>query len=743
MNILIPDAAEFAALRIEAKQLLNPGQHFGIQSGIDSLRIHLAKRHDDTADSYELARCRGAAGFEYTVNANTVAGAAAGFHHLLRLLGFGFSFFADAIPSRPMPVRWPFAADHVEIRPDFDVRGLLPWHNFLNSPTVWNPEDYKRYLLTLWRWGGNTVLFHNYDEEPLAAFRDPANKMWRSGQGFQTTLDAPWGGVKGIKLGDFAHGSGNWFPFNKNGAWGARNAFADDPIAAAQEEFAHACTFASGLGLKIAFGFELIGDPSWPGFRDFLASRLRHVLETYPAIGTLCLWQQEGLGVVGWQNGNYATDIASLEQKYGIAFDYLKTSSPARYREGVRLVAMFRLACELATEIRPDIRIAFAGWGGDRWMRWGDYWRGLHRLLPADVILAQLDNIMPHCEDTTSRVTAEIAGERELWSIPWIESDGGGGAHASQWHPQDAVEQQARLARSAKATGYRGLLGIHWQTAGCELNAMHLVQATGWSASDSVPEFYADYATTFFTSGVNSGEVTAILRELEALGTSWTGAGQQTECATFEWDSMPRLSSKKDLPDGMAALEQPLWTAREAMFQTSELDVRTVVHFDNLLFRFATQKLPSDACQRLEALRQRFMECHLHSPHARRLQATMDFVLAFEAIKRKLEPRGELTRRQSMLLQMRALGLSPDTNRLAEYRRKLLEVEALWPILFAAQRARLDTVGDYGNLANINLKAWQAWRRFRDTPVDASFGTAGVSAVHATGTTEGQTEDKP
>ena len=712
MNIHIPDSPELKALRGEAEQLLAPWRDY---AGIAAVRIELTEKRA-ASDAYALVRYHTDAGPEYTVEASSSAGASAGFHNLLRLMGFGFSFFADTIPEQPGPVDWPFDSDRVEVKPDFAVRGLLPWHNFLNSPTVWNPGDYERYLKTLWRWGGNTALFHNYDEEPLAAFPDPATGKWRAGMGMQTTLDAPWGGFKGIKLEEFGHGSGDWFPFNQDGAWGARNAFAGDPIAAAQSEFAQVCEFGAGLGLNVVFGFELLGDPCWPGYRDLLTARLRHVLATYPSLGTLCLWEQEGHGVRGWLEGACSAGIAGLEEKFGHAFDGFKTTSPSRYREGLRLAALFGIAYEIVREIRPDIRVAFAGWGGDRWMRWGDYWPGLHRVLPPDVILAQLDNIMPHCEETVSVVAPDLASKRELWSIPWVESDGGGGAHNSQWHPQDAVGQQAHLARTAKDIGYSGLLGIHWQTAGCEINAMHLVQSAGWDAAQS--GFYAEYARTFFARGEASGEVAAILSELEDLGASWTGVGQQTECSLFEWAGMPRLSPGDAIPEEIAALEAPLWAAREAMFFTEEVDVPIVAHFDNLLFRFATQKLPADATQRLEKLRTRFAALNLRTPHARRLLATMDFVLTFEAIQSRLESRGELARRQALLVQMKTMGLAPDPALLAEYRRQLQCVEDLWPALFAAQKARLDTTGDFGNLANINLKAWQAWLGFRVVPVE-------------------------
>ena len=31
----------------------------------------------------------------------------------------------------------------------FNIRGVLPWHNFLSGPTGWNLEDYRR-MSAIW-----------------------------------------------------------------------------------------------------------------------------------------------------------------------------------------------------------------------------------------------------------------------------------------------------------------------------------------------------------------------------------------------------------------------------------------------------------------------------------------------------------------------------------------------------------------------------------------------------------------
>src|ERR1041385_8390275 len=151
----IPDEPRFVALRRDV-------EHYG--RGVHLPLTVVAGDGDSEAYAIERANQR------LTIRAEGTRGAAHGFHHALRLLGFGFSFFADARPKSPV-LRWPVAGNVLRVEPAFATRGFLPWGNLLNSINVWNFEDYEGYLLTLWRWGSNFVWFHNYDFEPLAAFR--------------------------------------------------------------------------------------------------------------------------------------------------------------------------------------------------------------------------------------------------------------------------------------------------------------------------------------------------------------------------------------------------------------------------------------------------------------------------------------------------------------------------------------------------------------------------------------------
>ena len=707
----IPAEPRFERLRREANHFLKP---VGFVEGTpDGSGIHLdIKAGSGEEQNYTLERRTSAGATILTIQSGGISGAANGFHHALRLMGFGFSFFADHLPDAPA-LQWPYPGEKIAVQPAFAVRGLLPWHNFLNSPTTWNYADYEQYFLTLWRWGANTALFHQYNAEPLTAMRDERGG-WTLGEGFCRTGMKVWGTKEGVLTSEFACGTGELFKGTKDGAWGAASCFEKDPIAAAQQEFARACEFADSIGINAALGFELVGDPTAPGAKESVRRRIEHILNTYPGLRILCLWESETLGMNGWRYAGVSPGYAGLERKYGSYFTYL---SPAanRVAEGVRLAEWFTFAYSVAKEIRPSIKVAFGGWGGDKWMRWGDYWKGLHEILPTDIALAALDNIDPLSEETVSRSAVGIGGRRALWSIPWLESDGcarNGGS--SMWHPQGGVAQMQKLAHSAKEFGYSGLLGIHWQTAGVELTAACLT-AAGWDVQETAEEFHRRYASTFFSPDVKAAsEVAQILDELEKLGPGWSGTGQQAECSGFSWGGQALISAEKLTP-ALEALYEKLWEGRDELFKVSTPTFQSYTRLDGLYLAFIQQKAENPgAIEVLRALRERFVALKLASPHARRLLATMDFVLSYEKIRRELGETGRLNRQHEMLAEAKSLGLEPDPKLLADYHAGVREIEATWKDVFAAQTGRLDTAGDFGNLAAINLKAYQAWKQFRD-----------------------------
>ena len=72
---------------------------------------------------------------------------------LIALLLTMLSLRANAEGKTPTPPTAP---------PAFEIRGTLPWHNFLSGPSAWNEADYRAYLDDLKARDLNFVGFHCY-----------------------------------------------------------------------------------------------------------------------------------------------------------------------------------------------------------------------------------------------------------------------------------------------------------------------------------------------------------------------------------------------------------------------------------------------------------------------------------------------------------------------------------------------------------------------------------------------------
>ena len=99
----------------------------------------------------------------------------------------------------------------------FEIRGVLPWHNFLSGPTSWNIEDYQKYLDECERNGINFIGFHNYTGggERYATYVEPMIKIeykdiLPQSLCFDNSLTARWGYLP-MKVKDYAFGTDRVF----------------------------------------------------------------------------------------------------------------------------------------------------------------------------------------------------------------------------------------------------------------------------------------------------------------------------------------------------------------------------------------------------------------------------------------------------------------------------------------------------------------------------------------------------
>lgn len=523
-------------------------------------------------------------------------GAVNAIYGLLWELGYAFRLGSEDVPER-LPAG--LGADLVR-RPALAVRGVLPWYNFLNSPTSWDPVDHRALVDALVRQGANFVGFHSYDNEPFAAYEEEGRLV---GAARLLNTSARVWGTWPMATADFAGGTGRFYADEHFGA--ATTQIGDDQQALRAEQgvMRDALAYARRRGVRTCLGFEVSGDPLDPAVRDRFLARLERLLATYPGLDYVWLWQSETQGAQGfWTTYNlhilgYTLDPASplviqgmarrgvfrriVEREAGARpyFQATEAGALARAIEGARLEQFGWLAWRQLQRVAaaPRPRLVLSGWGGDERLLSAEYAEGLDRLLPGDVVFSSLDNITPGGRVDT--VYGELPGERERWPIPWLENDG------DQWHPQPYVHLYQPLMRNVLGSGSQGVLGIHWRTREIEENLAYLVRAA-WQPDVTAAAFFEQDARRSYDAGI-AAEMAALHGDLDKLGYRWAGGSGQNECAVFSWGAADaaKLEALRALRERAAALlpragrgtPRLNWLLRRIEWVLAYADVQTAV----------------------------------------------------------------------------------------------------------------------------------------------------------------------
>ena len=225
----------------------------------------------------------------------TPSGAVHAVYGLLKTLGYRFDIGSEVVPSS-LPGRLP-GDQPITAKPAFAIRGTLPWYNFFDSPTTWDPVDHRAFIDDLVRSGSNFVGFHTYSGEPFAGYRE--NGQWVSCGRLLDTSSPTWG-THPMPAKDFAYGTDQLYADDYFGAATTFLPDADAAVAAEQDVLRDAFDYAHRRGLHTCLGFEYYGDPTNPGDRTAFLKRLNHLLDQYPALDYVWLWQVENSGPRGW-----------------------------------------------------------------------------------------------------------------------------------------------------------------------------------------------------------------------------------------------------------------------------------------------------------------------------------------------------------------------------------------------------------------------------------------------------------
>jgi hypothetical protein len=341
-------------------------------------------------------------------------------------------------------------------QPRFKVRGLNPWPNFLNSMAVFNREDFRAYLEAMLRMRFNTLGMHVFSQSMpsgslgTAPYDDSYLSFEYCNVGHlastDTTTTTRWGYLA-QRTSRFGMGAADLYDgevFGSEATTRARNCW--EAAEFAQQLWGEAFRYAQQLGIRVGLGFEpyeipdeifsaappearyASKDPKVPGprldpdsvtARDILEARLGRLLEAYPTVDYVWLWEPEGMNWAS-QNANVPFSTTPFKQ----AHDFLRRHAPQK-------------------------RLVLSGWGGV--VRHFAYF---HQELPGDVIFSSLNDNLGW--DPVHEVYSRLEG-RERWAIPWLEDD------PSMWLPQFHVYRNREYMDLAEQYGCEGILGLHWR----------------------------------------------------------------------------------------------------------------------------------------------------------------------------------------------------------------------------------------------------------------------------------------
>jgi hypothetical protein len=391
-------------------------------------------------------------------------------------LGVRFYLHGDVIPDERLNTGIP-AMDE-KGSPLFELRGILPFHDFPEGPDWWNLEEYKAVIGQLARLKMNFVGFHTYPEvkdypsgycqaEPLV-WIGPQQDVREDGTVVSAypvlhfnTRDNTWG-YEPMKTSEFHCGTAELFEEDYFGAGYMMNS---PPWPRAEEEnirvfnemgdiLKDAFTFAKNLDIRTCIGTETIltvpavvqerfsQDKPVPGdslVKEMYRGMFSRITKLHP-LDYYWLWTPE---TWTW-SGTTPEEIRKTEADMLMALSALK-------------------------EVNAPFTLATCGWvlgpPEDR--------TRFDKILPKNIPFSCINREVGFSPVEPS--FADISGRPE-WAIPWMEDD------PDLTAPQLWAGRMRKDAQDALRYGCTGLMGIHWRTRVLG-PAVSALAGSGWEIS--------------------------------------------------------------------------------------------------------------------------------------------------------------------------------------------------------------------------------------------------------------------
>lgn len=382
-------------------------------------------------------------------------GALYGAYKLLEILGVRFYLHGDTIPDEKISPQLPQIDESG--KPIFELRGIVPFHDFPEGPDWWNEDEYLAVISQLPKLRMNFVGLHTYPEkfdkfagaEPAVWIGPPelvgegskVNKSYASRH--FTTLNDRWG-YQPRRTSEFRFGTDRLF---------------EHDIYAAE------------------YMLDLAPNPSTPEQCNLLFQRFGDLLNNaFTAANTLgiktCLGTEIPLTVPVdikkylQEQGIDPEDEATVTKLYEGMFKRIMQSHPLDFywlwtheywirgnteQHEQEVISDLQAAVRAAEQTKSTFNLATSGWvlgpQGDR--------SKFDRLLPKNVAMSTLNGAVGYTplEPAFAKIT-----NRPKWALPWIEDDG------AMTLPQLWAGRIRRDAADAKVFGCNGIMANHWRT---------------------------------------------------------------------------------------------------------------------------------------------------------------------------------------------------------------------------------------------------------------------------------------
>lgn len=565
----------------------------------------------------------------------------------------------------------------------FEIRGVLPWHNFLSGPSAWNEKDYEKYLNECQSLGLNFLAFHCYTGggERYATYVEPMIKIsYRNilpTAFFDNSMTSRWGYLP-VAIDDFAFGTDS-IPGLPGGAkaFGADcstlSLTTEEHYKHSQELMSRVIDMAHDRDIKVAIGFEfgvlppeyfslnpgpdrfywlgeanMLPNPAHETAIELLYVTIDNILATYPEIDWMGLWLNEHCFMgVDLQKALENTAFKKLYDQEGHYFEGVEDLN-TRFI-GVWSLQYIRLAYDYIQKKAPQVKVFLSGWGGSNQLP--VILQGLNKALPADITFSCLNPDLG--KSVQPEFLSEIAKNRSCWAIPWLEGD------HQLWHLQPRINLMREHVGKAAEQGLQGVLAIHWRTEEVQLNMEAFAFfANQPESNQTTTGIYSDFLKKYCGSKA-AGELTSLLSEMDILQWHNNVASPEFYSFTPEWGQLDSLNVIK-LQQIKDAISKVLKKEKDETFR------------DNLLW----------------------------------LQQTIEFELLLDQVCRSMQPAWDLRKKV-----IENNSVVSETDRIAVWQTlEAAPVEKMFRIFAEKARSR----GELGILSSLNQKLWTNYTALQD-----------------------------